>query len=89
MAVLVFAEVDGQTQEAYDGMLALIGARLRAAPGFIAHGAGPLGKGWRTFEVWESAEAATAFFTRFVHPNLPTGVRPRRTMVPLHRLIRA
>lgn len=87
MAVLVLAEVDGQTVEGYDGMVAVIGASLRAAPGFIAHGAGPLGTGWRTFEVWETAEAATAFFAEHVHPNLPPGVRPRRTIIPLHRLI--
>lgn len=87
MAVLVIADVDGQTTEGYDGMLTAIEPALRAAPGFIAHGAGPGAKGWCTFEVWETAEDATAFFARWVHPHLPEGVRPRRTLVPLHRLI--
>lgn len=89
MAILVIAEVDGQTTEGYDGMLAAIESALRVAPGFIAHGAGPSAKGWHTFEVWDTAEDATAFFARHVHPHLPAGVRPRRTLVSLHRLIQA
>lgn len=89
MAVLVIAEVAGQTPEGYDGMLAVIEPVLRAARGFIAHGAGPSSRGWHTFEVWDTAEDATAFFAEHVHPHLPPGVRPRRTMVPLHRLIEA
>lgn len=89
MAVLVIADVEGQTPDGYDGMLAVIEPVLRAAPGFIAHGAGPSSRGWQTFEVWETAEDATAFFAQHVHPHLPPGVRPRRTMVGLHRLIQA
>lgn len=89
MAVLVIAEVDGQTTEGYDGMLSAIEPALRDARGFIAHGAGPGPRGWRTFEVWDTAEDAAAFFARHVHRHLPDGVRPHRTMVTLHRLIQA
>jgi hypothetical protein len=87
MAVLVIAEVEGQTREKYDGMLAAMGAALREAKGFIAHGAGPAGAGWRTFEVWETQADATNFFVRHVHPNLPEGITPRRTLIELHNLI--
>jgi hypothetical protein len=87
MAVLVIADVQGQTKEKYDGMIAAIGPALRQAKGFIAHGAGPGGDGWRTFEVWESHADATAFFATYVHPNLPEGVRPKRTLVELHHLM--
>jgi hypothetical protein len=45
MAVLAIAEVQGQTQEKYDGMLAAMGPALRQAKGFIAHGAGPSNEG--------------------------------------------
>ena len=87
MAVLIIAEVEGQTEERYDGMLAAIGPALRAAKGFIAHGAGPAGDGWRTFEVWESSAEATRFFAEYVHPNLPEGIKPKRTLIELHSLI--
>ena len=89
MAVLVIAEVQGQTQEKYDGMLAALGPALRQAKGFIAHGAGPAREGWRTFEVWESQADATQFFAKFVQPNLPEGVKPQRTLVELHSLVMA
>ena len=89
MAVLVIAEVDGQTKEGYDGMLTVLERALRDAPGFIAHGGGSSAHGWRTFEVWESQADATQFFATHVHPNLPPGVKPRRTVVELQRLVLA
>ena len=87
MAVLVVAEVRGQTQEKYDRMLEVLGSALRQAKGFIAHGAGPSGDVWQTFEVWESQADATRFFAKYVHPNLPEGVTPKRTLVELHSLV--
>jgi hypothetical protein len=87
MAVLVIADVVGQTEEKYDGMLAALAPVLATAKGFVAHGAGPAGDSWRTFEVWESSEDATRFFAEFVHPNLPEGVKPKRTLLQLHSLV--
>ena len=87
MAVLIIAEVAGQTQEKYDRMLAVLGPVLREARGFIAHGAGPAGDVWRNFEVWESAADATRFFADHVHPNLPEGIKPKRTLTQLHSLV--
>ena len=90
MAVLVIAEVEGQNEELYDAMIAVLGPMLRQANGFIAQGAGPAGPGgdvWRGFEVWESAADATQFFAKYVHPNLPPSVKPRRTLVELHSLV--
>lgn len=90
MAVLVIAEVEGQTLEGYDGMLAVLKPALQQAPGFIAHGAGPrAGNSWLTFEIWETPAHATAFFATHVHPNLPPGVKPKRTMTDLHALVTA
>jgi hypothetical protein len=89
MPVLITAEVPGQTKEGYEGMLAALGPLLKDAKGFIAHGAGPVGEGyWRSFEVWESQEQATQFFAKYIHPNLPSGVTPKRTILELHSLIR-
>jgi hypothetical protein len=88
MAVLVIADVCGQTTQGYDGMLAVLEPLLEAAPGFIAHGAGPVGSGWwKTFEIWETQAEATAFFAAHVHPNLPADVVPKRSYVELHALV--
>ena len=89
MAVLVTAEVPGQTTEGYEGMLAVLSPILKTAKGFIAHGAGPSGDGWRSFEIWESQEDATRFFAAHVHPNLPAGIRPKRSILELHSLIKS
>jgi hypothetical protein len=89
MAVLVTAEVEHQTQELYDRMLEVLGPAIRQAKGFIATGAGPSSDGWRTFEIWESQEEATQFFAKYVHPNLPPGIKPKRTYLTLHTLITA
>jgi hypothetical protein len=88
MAVLVIADVCGQTAAGYDDMLTALEPRLQSAPGFIAHGAGPVGSGWwKTFEIWETQAEATAFFAEHVHPNLPPGATPRRTLIELHALV--
>lgn len=87
MAVLILATVDRQTREQYDGMLAVLEPALRSAPGFIAHGAGPSPEGWRTFEVWETSADATRFFVTHIHPILPAGLKPRRSMVDLHSFV--
>ena len=88
MAVLISADVPGQTKEGYEQMLTQLSPLLRDAKGFIAHGAGPSGNGWRVFEVWDTAEDATQFFARYIQPTLPAGVKPKRTYVELHTLIK-
>lgn len=47
MAVLITAEVKGQTREGYDGMLGKLAEWLKQAPGFILHTAHPVEGGWR------------------------------------------
>ena len=88
MAVLITAEVPGQTREKYEYMLSVLQPLLEDAKGFIAHGAGPSPDGWRSFELWESQEAATAFFAKYIHPNLPPGITPKRTLTELHSLVK-
>ena len=89
MAVLITAEVPGQTQEKYDQMLAVLSPLLRQSKGFIAHGAGPAPEGWRSFEIWETADDATQFFATYIHPNLPEGIKPKRALLTLHSLVQA
>jgi hypothetical protein len=45
--------------------------------------------GWRVIELWETKEAANQFFAKHVAPNLPPGIRPKRTVQELHSLVKA
>ena len=89
MAVLVTADVPGQTEETYDQMLAVLGPATSASEGLHRPWRRAAGDGWRSFEIWESPEDATQFFARHIHPNLPQGIKPRRTMLQLHSLVKA
>ncbi len=89
MAVLVTADVPGQTKEGYDHMLLALEPLLRQAKGFIAHGAGPAGDSWRVFEIWETQQDATQFFATYIRPSLPEGVKPQRSLLELHSFVRA
>ncbi len=89
MPVLVTAQVENQTEALYDGMLSLLAAQLKQAEGFVmhsAHRAADSGQ-WRVLEVWETKAQADKFFAWFVAPNLPPGVRPKRSVVELHSLV--
>ena len=88
MAILITAEVPGQTKEKYDDMLTVLRPLLQQAKGFIAHGGGPSPDGWRSFEIWQTQEDATDFFAKYIHPNLPPGIKPRRTLTELHSLVK-
>jgi hypothetical protein len=89
MAVLVTAEVPGQTEQGYDGMLAALGSRLKQAPGFVLHTAYPVEGGWRVLEVWDSKTHANEWYAKNVAPNLPPGVYPKRSVQDLHSLLRS
>jgi hypothetical protein len=87
MPVLITAVVPGQTQEGYDAIMVNLRPLLEQTSGFIAHGAGMSPEGWRVFEIWDTQEDATAFFAQHIHPNLPSGVTPRRAYLELHTLV--
>jgi quinol monooxygenase YgiN len=52
----------GQTQEQYDAVMEQLNLEEGLPEGWIFHAAGPTEDGWRVVEVWESQEAADAFF---------------------------
>lgn len=87
MAVIVIAEVHGQTESGYDGMLNVLADRARQAEGFLLHSAYRVDDSWRVVEVWRSKAEANQFFAREVAPNLPPGVRPKRAVHEAHSLI--
>ena len=87
MAVMVSAEVPGQTQEGYQTSLDMLRAGIVKAPGFIMHMTAPAEGGWSVFEVWESKEEANDWFAHNVAPALPEGITPRRTLRELYNVI--
>ena len=87
MAVLIIAQNKDQTQQGYDGMITALGESLRQAPGFILHMSHPTEDGWRVIEVWQSKAEANQWFAKNVAPNLPPGIRPRRSFYELHDVV--
>jgi quinol monooxygenase YgiN len=87
MAVLVTAEVQGQTQLGYDGMFSVLSDGLKQAPGFVLHTAHPIEGGWRIIEVWNSKAEANQYFAKNVAPDLPPGIHPKRSVQELHSLL--
>lgn len=87
MAVLVIAEVKGQTQQGYDGVRAALLDVMKSAPGFILHAGHATADGWRIIEVWETKEDSSRFYAKNVAPNLPPGIHPKRTVQELHGLL--
>jgi quinol monooxygenase YgiN len=87
MPVLITAEVRGQTAQGYDSMLDVLASPLKQAAGLILHTTHATDDGWRVIEVWESKTQSDAFFATFVAPQLPPGIRPKRSVQPLHNVV--
>lgn len=87
MSILVTGEVRGQTAQGFDAMMTKLRAHLVQAPGFVFLGSHATEDGWRIMEVWESKAHSDKFFATFVAPNLPSGIRPKRTAQPLHGVV--
>ncbi|MBC7934058.1 MAG: hypothetical protein H7Y86_01685 [Rhizobacter sp.] len=89
MAILVSSKVKGQTTEGYDGVLMMVKDAVKKAPGFIMHFAFPVAEEdfWQVYEVWQSKAEADIFFAKYIAPNLPKGVYPKRTYHELHSLV--
>ena len=87
MAVFISTTVKGQTQEGYDGVLLAVRDLIKVAPGFIFHCAHPSDGCWMVYEVWESKTQADDWFGKYVVPNLPPGIHPKRSYQELHSLV--
>ena len=62
MAIGFIFNNPGQTQEQYDAAVEQLNLAESLPEGWIFHAAGPTEGGWRVVEVWESQEAADAYF---------------------------
>ena len=87
MAVIIAVEVHGQTEAGYDGMLKVLEPRIRETEGFVLHSAYCVDGNWRVLEVWRSKLDADRFFANEIAPNLPPGVRPKRSVYEAHSLV--
>jgi hypothetical protein len=87
MAVLILSTVKGQTQEGYDSVLTEVREHVKKAPGFVLHCAHPVEDGWLVTEVWESRQLADEWFGKYVVPNLPKGIHPKRSYQEVHSLV--
>ena len=89
MAVIVIAEVHGQTEAGYNGMLDVLAGLAQRADGFVLHSAYQADDHWRVIEVWRSKAEADRFFAKHVAPHLPPGVHAKRTVHEAHSLVTA
>ena len=87
MAVLISTKVKGQTLEGYNSVLSAVRELVKQAPGFIMHCAHPAEGAWDVYEVWQSKELADKWFAKFVVPNLPQGIHPKRSYQELHSIV--
>ena len=88
MAVMIIADVPGQTPQHYDGMMSILADKVRQASGFVMHSAHATSEGgWRVYEVWQTSKEANDFFAKHIHPNLPPGIKPKRSFQELHSLV--
>jgi len=89
MAVLMTAEVPGQTREGYQATVDVLREGIVKAPGFIMHMSAPSEDGWTVMEVWGSKQEASDWFAHNVAPALREGITPRRTFRELNNVITA
>lgn len=87
MAVLISSKVAGQTKEGYDGVLMAVRETIKKAPGFIMQCAYPDADGWAVREIWQTKKDADEWFAKFVVPNIPPGVHPKRSYQDLYNVI--
>lgn len=87
MAVLMTAEVSGQTLAGYSELFDVVSSELRSAQGFLMHASHPVDGGWRVIEIWDSRQDAAAFFATTIAPHLPERVRPKLNFTRLHDVV--
>ena len=77
MAVVQIHELPGMTREQYEQAVRELNLS-GPPPGSHLHASGPMEGGWRIVEVWESEEAAGAYYSseQFQQMTRTTGIAP-------------
>jgi len=90
MTVIAESVVPGLTQELYDSLIGQFEAKVREAPGFVAHVACEVPGGYKVTEIWDSPEQFNAWVSETVLPAaLAVGMKPPIiTVTPAHSLIK-
>lgn len=83
MAIGLRFEIEGMTQEQYDGAIQAGGLDQGLPDGQIFHVAGPMENGWRVIDVWESREAFDRFAREVLAPAMG-GQAPQPTEFEVH-----
>jgi hypothetical protein len=85
MALAILLEIPGVTREQYEGVAKAVNA---AGPprGSLFHAGGPIEGGWRIVEMWESREAADAFYASDVLRKATAGLPQAKVLLtwPVH-----
>ena len=85
MALAILLEVPGLTREQYEAVVRKVNESGPPA-GALFHTGGPIDEGYRMFEVWETQEAADAFYSSSLYREA-TGmltIRPKITTWPVY-----
>ena len=51
------------------------------------HCAHPADGEWKVYEVWNSKQESDQWFAKYVVPNLPQGIHPKRSYQELHSCV--
>jgi hypothetical protein len=90
MTVAFVFEGEGITAEVYDGLMEQVGrgdVNVENPGGLVAHIAGPTAEGWRVVDLWESEQAADAFYGSADFQRMLTGAPPMQQEAwSLHRV---
>ena len=88
MAIAMLVDIPGLTQEQYEQAVQIVNQGGPTLGGAFMHSAGPLaGGGCRVMEVWESQEAADAFYGSALFGQIAaTMSQPTITSWPLYAL---
>lgn len=87
MAIAVLGEIPGLTQEQYETVVLTVNQSGTPA-GALFHAGGPVEGGYRIVEVWESQEAADAFYSSALYRQATTMLtaHPTITTWPVYGL---
>jgi hypothetical protein len=88
MAIAMLVEIPGLTQEQYEQAAQTVNQAGPTLGGALVHGAGPMeGGGCRVVEVWETREAADAFYSSDLFRQIAAQfAQPKITSWPLYAL---
>jgi hypothetical protein len=80
MALAILAEIPGLTREQYEGVVKKV-SESGSPRGALFHSGGPIEGGWRIVEVWESRDAADAFYASDLLAKATAGLAQAKVLM--------